>query len=91
LWLCVAAVVAVATRALGALPVFAFAVLPALGSLRLARRLPQALALSALLAAVSGAAGYVAAFLLELPVGASQASVAALLSGSCWALGRARG
>ncbi len=90
-WLLVAAEVAVATRALGALPVFAFAVLPALGALRLARRLPQALAMAALGGALSGALGYLAAFLFELPVGASQAALAALLALVAFAIGRLRG
>lgn len=80
LWLCVAALVAVATRALGALPVFAFAVLPAFGALRLARRLPAALLLAASFGALSGALGYLTAFLLMLPVGASQTAIAALLA-----------
>lgn len=80
LWLLVAAEVAVTTRALGALPVFAFAVLPAFGALRLARRLPHALALAATMGAVSGAAGYLLAFLLQWPVGAAQAAVAASIA-----------
>lgn len=90
LWLSVAAVVAVATRALGALPVFAFAVLPALGALSVARRLPQALLLGALGGAIAGGAGYVAAFLFELPVGAAQATVAGLFALLGLGLGRFR-
>ncbi len=90
LWLLVAAEVAVATRALGALPVFAFAVLPALGALRLSRRLPEALFIAALGGALSGAVGYLAAFLLELPVGASQAAVAALFALVLFVVGRRR-
>jgi zinc transport system permease protein len=90
LWLSVAAVVAVATRALGALPVFAFAVLPALGALSLARRLPQALLLGALGGALAGGTGYVAAFLFELPVGAAQATVAGLFALVALGLGRVR-
>lgn len=88
LWLLVAAEVAVATRALGALLVFAFAVLPAIGALRLSRRLPQALWLAALFGAVAGAAGYLSAFMLDLPVGASQTTVAAASACSCPAWGR---
>ncbi len=80
LWLLVSAEVAVTTRALGALPVFAFAVLPAFGALRVARRLPACLALAATFGAASGCLGYVAAFLLDLPVGASQTAVAALIA-----------
>ncbi|MBN2194945.1 MAG: metal ABC transporter permease [Polyangiaceae bacterium] len=89
LWLIVSAEVAVTTRALGALPVFAFAVLPAFGALRLTERLPACLALAALFGAVSGGVGYVTAFLLDLPVGASQTAVATVLAigatvGSRW-------
>jgi zinc transport system permease protein len=90
LWLLVAAEVAVATRALGALPVFAFAVLPALAALRLSRRLPQALVLGAALGAVSGGVGYLAAFMFELPVGAAQATLAALLALLAFVVGRMR-
>jgi zinc transport system permease protein len=88
LWLAVAGEVAVATRALGALPVFAFAVLPAMGALRLSRRLPQALALGSLLGAVSGGLGYLGAFLLELPVGACQATLAVVLCLGCLVVAR---
>jgi zinc transport system permease protein len=90
LWLIVAAEVAVATRALGALPVFAFAVLPAFAALPLSRRLPEALLIAGLCGSCSGALGYVAAFMLELPVGASQASLAALLALTAGAFKRFR-
>ena len=91
LWLLVAAEVAVSTRALGALPVFAFAVLPAFAALRLSRRLPQALMIGALGGAFCGGLGYLAAFMFELPVGASQTTIAALLAVAAFGLGRLRG
>jgi ABC-type Mn2+/Zn2+ transport system permease subunit len=72
--------VSVATRALGALPVFAFAVLPAAAGLAVARRLPEALFVAAGVGGASGALGYFGAFAGELPVGASQAGAALLLS-----------
>jgi zinc transport system permease protein len=90
LWLLVAAEVAVATRALGALPVFAFAVLPALTALPLSKRLPEALLIAGLCGAFSGAVGYLLAFLLELPVGASQACLAAVLTLAAGILARFR-
>jgi zinc transport system permease protein len=90
LWTLVALEVSVATRALGALPVFAFAVLPALAALPLARRMGTALALAAALGAISGGLGYLAAFLLSFPVGASQTAVAALLTVAVVPLGRPR-
>ena len=69
LFLSIAAAVSVATRVLGALPVFAFSVLPAIAALLVA----------ALFGAVAGAGGYVVAFLRTWPVGASEAAVAATL------------
>jgi zinc transport system permease protein len=77
LWTTIALVVSVATRALGALPVFAFAVLPAMTGLALASRVGVALGIAAVVGAISGGAGYILAFFLSFPVGASQAAVAA--------------
>lgn len=77
--LSLAGAVSVATRLLGALPVFAFMVLPALAALDLAQNPAQALLLSALLGAVAGLGGYWLAFSASLPVGAAQTLVAALL------------
>jgi zinc transport system permease protein len=82
--------VSVATRALGALPVFAFAVLPATAGLLCARRLPGVMAVAAGAGALSGGLGYLCAFFLELPVGASQAALAAALVPLAWMLRRAR-
>jgi zinc transport system permease protein len=79
-WLVFATVVSVATRALGALPVFALAVLPAAAGLAGARRLRTALAVGSLGGASAGAAGYVLAYFQELPVGASQATCAAVFA-----------
>jgi zinc transport system permease protein len=79
-WVLLALEVSVATRALGVLPVFAFAVLPAMAALTvIRRRIRWVLVLAAALGALSGGAGYLAAFFLELPVGASQAAVAVVL------------
>jgi zinc transport system permease protein len=72
--------VSVATRALGALPVFAFCVLPAAAGLFVAKRVPGALFVALALGATSGALGYLGAFLGELPVGATQTAVAAVLA-----------
>ena len=79
LWTLVALEVSVATRAIGALPVFAFSVLPAMAALRASSRLSGALLLAGLAGALSGGLGYLAAFLLRFPVGAAEACVAALL------------
>ncbi len=77
--LSLAAAVSVSTRLLGALPVFAFMVLPALAALDLAQNPTQALVLSAFLGALAGLGGYWLAFSASLPVGAAQTLVAALL------------
>jgi zinc transport system permease protein len=64
------------TQILGALPVFAFSVLPGMAALRVSKNLTMALAVAGIAGAFSGFAGYLAAFLYELPVGASQTLVA---------------
>ena len=71
--------ISVGTRILGALPVFAFSVLPAMAALRLSANVPRGLFLATALGAASGFCGYVVAFLYELPVGASQTLSAAAL------------
>ncbi len=68
--------VSVTTRILGALPVFAFTVLPAMAALRVAPNLVTAAWLAAILGGAAGFLGYLAAFLYTLPVGAAQALVA---------------
>ncbi len=83
--------VSVCTRVLGALPAFAFSVLPALGALRIASSMRGALALGAALGALAGGLGYVAAFLYELPVGAAQALVGVMLLAICSIIGRFQG
>lgn len=77
LLLAVTLMVAVGTRALGALPVFAFSVLPAQAALLCVRHLGRAVPLSLLFGVLSGALGYLLAFFLSFPVGASQTVVAA--------------
>lgn len=69
--------ISVATRILGALPVFAFSILPAMAAVRLAGNVPRALVVATGVGGLSGVLGYVAAFLYELPVGAAQTLVAA--------------
>jgi zinc transport system permease protein len=89
----IAIAIATTTRILGALPVFAFSVLPAMAALRLVSNVPRALFVATAFGALSGLLGYIAAFLFELPVGASQTLCAALLvvvSGLIAALPRGR-
>lgn len=68
-------VVGIGSRALGAMPVFAFAVLPPLAALALARNFATALALAAGLGALTGGGGYFLAFVLDQPVGATQSAL----------------
>ncbi len=79
LWTLVALEVSVTTRAIGALPVFAFSVLPAMAALRASSRLSHAVLLAGLAGALSGGVGYISAFLLRFPVGAAEACIAAVL------------
>jgi len=79
--------VSVCTRVLGALPAFAFSVLPGLAALRLAANMRQALVGSAVLGAAVGGGGYVLAFLLELPVGAAQTITAVAVLAVCGVAG----
>lgn len=74
----------VATRSIGALPVFGFMVLPAAAALLLAQRLWQVFALSVLFAVVATGLGYYVSWHFELPTGASMVAVlgAFLLPGS---------
>jgi zinc transport system permease protein len=83
----VGAMVGVSARALGALPVFALGTLPAVTALALGLELTWAALVAALLGALAAAAGYLAAFFFELPVGGTQTMVASVLLLSAW-LGR---
>ena len=76
LWLLVACMVSVATRAIGALPVFAFAVLPAMAALSVSGRMRRVLWLAPLIGGLAGTLGYLFAFFFEFPVGASQTVLA---------------
>ncbi len=77
LLLSLALAISLITRVLGALPVFAFSVLPAMAALRVATNVPRALVLAGALGGLAGFWGYVAASVLALPVGATQALLAA--------------
>ena len=67
--------ISVTTRILGALPAFAFSILPAMAALRLAPNARVALVLATGIGALSGFVGYFVAYALDLPVGASQTLV----------------
>lgn len=80
LLLMLAVFVSVATRALGALPVFAFSVLPAVTAIAVCVTPRGALLLATGLGALAGGGGYMLAFFGGFPVGASQTVLAAALA-----------
>ena len=75
----VGAMAGVSARALGALPVFALATLPAVTVLVLGLELRWAFATAAGLGALAGASGYVFAYFFEFPVGGSQTMAASAI------------
>jgi zinc transport system permease protein len=90
LWVLVAVEVSVATRAIGALPVFAFAVLPGMAALALVERIRWGLVIAAAVGGIAGGLGYLFAFFFEFPVGASQATLATLILLVCLLIARLR-
>lgn len=74
----VAVVVAVATRAMGALPVFALLALPPLASLYLTENLPLVFVFSVIIGTLSAVLGYFFSFVLSIPTGASIAVCASV-------------
>jgi zinc transport system permease protein len=79
LFVSVGLAVALCTRALGALPVFAFGVLPAMSALALTARIGAVFGIATSMGVFSGVAGYGFAFRADLPVGATQAATASVL------------
>lgn len=71
----IALAISICTRILGALPTFAFTILPGLAALAIARHLRMALVLAVGFGAGMGFGGYLLAFRYSLPVGAAQALV----------------
>jgi len=79
LYVTFALMISVATRALGALPAFGLAVLPALTALRFARSLRGAAVVAVPLGVACAACGYYLSFVLELPTGASMVGLAGVI------------
>lgn len=79
LFITLGVVVAVSTRALGALPVFALLVLPALTSLYLTERLKYVFLCSAVLGVLSTSVGYYISYAFEFPTGASMVLFSSIL------------
>lgn len=82
----IAIVVAVTTRALGALPAFAFLALPPLTSLLLTEKLRLVFIFSVILGILSATLGYFFSFILSVPTGASMTVCASLffIAGLGW-------
>ena len=76
--LTIAVAVAMATRALGTLPVFAFLVLPAGAALLFAKRLWMAMVLAVAISVTSAMLGYYLSFAYQLPTGPTMAALCAL-------------
>jgi zinc transport system permease protein len=78
LFLTFAVAISVSTRAIGALPVFAFMVIPPAVGLLLGSRMWSVFVISASVAAISAFLGYWASFRWSLPTGASMVIASAL-------------
>ncbi len=78
LFVTVAAAASIATRAIGALPAFAFMVVPPAAALLLSNRLWSAFVVAVLMAIAAAALGYYASFRWSLPTGATMVMASAL-------------
>jgi len=74
----VAVVISVATRAVGALPVFAFTVIPAAAALMVTENIRRTIPLSIAFGIVSAALGYYVSWIESLPTGATMVVVSSL-------------
>ncbi|HEY2745672.1 MAG TPA: iron chelate uptake ABC transporter family permease subunit, partial [Polyangia bacterium] len=81
LFLTFAVAISVSTRAIGALPVFAFTVIPPAAALMLGSRMWSVFAISIAIGVASTFFGYYASFRWSLPTGASMVIVAAAFLG----------
>jgi zinc transport system permease protein len=79
LMVAIALMVSISARALGALPVFAFSVLPAVAAMAITPSPGVALGVAMLGGALAGGGGYLLAFFGEFPVGASQTTACGVL------------
>jgi zinc transport system permease protein len=78
LYITFAIAVSVATRTIGALPVFGFMVIPPAASLMLTKSLRGAITVSILIGIFSALAGYYCSFVWSLPTGATMVVVSSL-------------
>lgn len=82
--------ISVTTQILGALPAFAFSVLPAIFAIALARTVGAALMISAAVGIACGVGGYYLAFTWDLPVGATQTLVACVFAAAAGIIAKRR-
>ncbi|HEY3357672.1 MAG TPA: metal ABC transporter permease [Polyangia bacterium] len=78
LFVTIGVAISVATRAIGALPVFGFMIIPPAAALLLATRLRSVFVLAVGIALASAGLGYYVSFVFSLPTGATMVVVAAL-------------
>jgi zinc transport system permease protein len=71
-------VISVGTRAVGALPVFAFTVIPAAAALMLTERMRLTIVLAIGIGVVAAAVGYYVSWVASLPTGATMVVVASV-------------
>jgi zinc transport system permease protein len=84
LLLSIGVAIAIAARALGAMPAFALSTLPGVAAILVARGpLVVPFLVAALFGSAAGVLGYMLAFFAELPVGASQTVVAVAIVAAC--------
>jgi zinc transport system permease protein len=76
--LATAVVISVATRAVGALPVFAFTVIPAAAALMLTEKMRSTIVLAVAIGMIAAAGGYYVSWIESLPTGATMVVVASL-------------
>ncbi len=79
LFLTLGLVASAATRTIGALPAFAFTVLPAAAALSLSKKMVVVFVLAPILGAASAFFGYYASFVFELPTGSCMATLAGII------------
>ena len=88
LFLLIAVSIAICTRAVGAMPVFALTVLPPAAALQIHDRMLPAVITSAAFGAVAAAGGYFLSGLLNLSAGPLIVVVGCLLVGVTWSIRR---
>jgi ABC-type Mn2+/Zn2+ transport system permease subunit len=88
LFVLIAVVISVCTRAVGAMPVFALTILPPTAALQIHDRIVPAAITSALLGGFCAGAGYFATGIWELPVGPCIVLAAAIPAFVAWSIRR---